>query len=73
LLLILLVVTVCYGLACWLWPFRACRRCHGTGQRRAPIGKAFGLCRRCNGDRYRLRVGRRVANYLRELHRDGTH
>ena len=69
LLLILTVVTVGYLAACWLWPFVACRRCQGTGKRRALFGgKAFGICRRCDGTGRQLRPGRRALNYLRALH-----
>jgi len=64
----LTLVTLGYGFSCWLWPFGACRRCHGSGKRRNPFGRSFGLCRRCGGDGRRLRVGRRVINGLRELH-----
>jgi hypothetical protein len=65
------IVTLGYALKCWLWPFTACRRCHGTGRRRALIGgRTFGLCRRCDGTGYRLLIGRRIANELRELHRN---
>ena len=66
----LILVTLGYLLTCWLWPFTNCRRCHGTGKRRAIIGRrSFGLCRRCHGDGRRLRIGRHVLNYLRETHR----
>jgi hypothetical protein len=67
-----LIATFCYGLGCWLWPFGACRRCHGTGKRRSPFGRAFGICRRCHGDGRRLRIGRRIINGLRELHDKGS-
>ena len=67
-----IVVTLGYALGCWLWPFGACRKCHGSGKRRSPFGKAFGLCRRCGGDGRRLRIGRRIINGLRELHDKGT-
>ena len=63
-------VTLGYAFTCWLWPFKACRRCAGTGRKRGPIGKIYRLCRRCHGDGLRLRVGRRIANHLRQLHRD---
>lgn len=62
------LVTLGYAVGCWLWPFGNCRRCHGTGKRRSPFGRAFGLCRRCHGDGRRLRIGRRLINTLRELH-----
>jgi hypothetical protein len=72
LFVILAVVTLGYGLSCWLWPFGACRGCKGSGRRRSPFGRSFGLCRRCHGDGRRLRIGRRVINGLRELHDKST-
>ncbi|WP_433057066.1 hypothetical protein [Dactylosporangium sp. CS-033363] len=79
-ILALIVVTLGYLLACWLWPFVACRRCKGDGKRRALFGgRAFGICRRCDGTGRQLRPGRRAINYLRTVHandrsnrRDGT-
>ncbi|GAA1821603.1 hypothetical protein GCM10009682_47270 [Luedemannella flava] len=72
-LLTLIVITLGYALACWLWPFTNCRRCHGTGKRHARFGgRAFGLCRRCDGTGRRLRPGRLVINYLRALHDKGS-
>ncbi|WP_030442922.1 hypothetical protein [Actinoplanes subtropicus] len=68
----LVIVTFCYGVGCWIWPFGACRKCKGSGKRRSPFGRAFGLCRRCGGDGRRLRIGRRIINSLRELHDKGT-
>jgi hypothetical protein len=68
LLLVLTIVTLGYLAACWLWPFVACRRCTGTGKRRALFGgNAFRLCRRCDGTGRQLRPGRRVLNYLRAV------
>ncbi|MFI7543115.1 hypothetical protein [Actinoplanes sp. NPDC049599] len=64
----LTLVTVGYGLSCWLWPFGTCRRCKGSGKRRSPFGRSFALCRRCDGDGRCLRVGRRIINALREIH-----
>jgi hypothetical protein len=71
LLLALLAVTVGYVLACWLWPFTACRRCDGHGRRRAPFGRAFRLCRRCDGAGRRLRLGRRAYNATRRINASG--
>ena len=68
----LTLITLGYGLSCWLWPFGACRRCHGSGKRRSPFGRSFGLCRLCDGDGRRLRIGRRVINGLRDLHDKST-
>ncbi|GAA4453056.1 hypothetical protein [Phytohabitans houttuyneae] len=70
LLIAMIVVTFGYAFTCWLWPFKACRRCGGTGRKRGPIGRIYRLCRRCHGDGLRLRAGRRIANHLRQLHRD---
>jgi hypothetical protein len=67
-----LLVTLCYAVGCWIWPFANCPRCHGTGKRRSPSGRAFRLCRRCDGTGRRLRVGRWIYNQLRGIHKDGT-
>ena len=65
LILAALAVTLSYAVACWIWPFRSCRKCGGTGKKRSPFGRAFRLCRRCDGTGRQLRPGRRVINYLR--------
>lgn len=67
---ILTAVTLGYLFACWVWPFKACRRCDGTGKRRSPSGRAFRLCRRCEGTGRRLRAGRWVYNQLSSVQRD---
>lgn len=73
LILFLMIVTAGYALLCWLYPFGPCRRCHGTGNRRSPIGRRhFRLCRRCDGTGRTIRPGRHVINYLRALHDKGT-
>ncbi|SHN04952.1 hypothetical protein [Cryptosporangium aurantiacum] len=56
---------------CWIWPFTACRRCHGAGKRGAWIGRGFRYCTHCDGTGARLRAGRHVLNYLRRTHRAG--
>ena len=61
-----------YAAACWWWPFAACRKCNGTGKRKSPSGRAFRICRRCKGSARRLRAGRRIFNWLRVLHKEGT-
>jgi hypothetical protein len=70
--LALLAVTLCYAVACWIWPFKACPRCDGTGKRRSPSGRAFRLCRRCEGTGRRLRAGRWIYNRLSSVRRDGS-
>lgn len=59
--------TVGYSALCALKPFGPCRRCKGQGE--PQVGKT---CPRCHGDRYRLRVGRRIHNRASALHRAGT-
>lgn len=69
--LLLLAVTGCYAIGCWIWPFRACRRCNGTGKKRSPSGRAFRACRSCRGTGAKLRAGRWIYNHLTRLHKDG--
>ncbi|GID26822.1 hypothetical protein [Paractinoplanes brasiliensis] len=66
----LIIITVCYAAACWIWPFKACRKCDGSGKRRSPSGRAFRLCRRCTGTGRRLRAGRWIYNHLSNRRRD---
>lgn len=62
----LAVAAACYYLlACWLFPFAACLKCHGDGKKRSASGRAWRACRRCKGSGRRLRLGRKVANWLR--------
>ena len=58
-----------YILACALVPFGRCP-CTRTpaGNRR----RRDRLCRRCDGTGRRVRLGRRIYNHVRRLHRDGT-
>jgi hypothetical protein len=46
-----------YALACWQAPYGACRCRHNDP-----------LCRHCNGTGRRVRIGRRLFNYLRRLY-----
>ncbi|MFJ9416228.1 hypothetical protein ACIRPT_18890 [Streptomyces sp. NPDC101227] len=71
-----LIVTLCYVALCAVSPFGNCRKCKGFGyalkkDRRGRLrpGKT---CRRCHGDRKRIRVGRHLFNVAARLHRDGT-
>lgn len=54
-----------YAAACWIWPFTACRKCDGAGKHRSPSGKAWRKCRRCAGSGTRIRLGRKLFNWLR--------
>lgn len=70
LILTALAVTFGYLTLIAVWPFKACRRCTGTGKRASPVGRALRVCPRCHGSGLRLRAARRVWNYLARLHRD---
>lgn len=63
-LLLALGAAAAYIAACAFWPFRACRRCSGTGKHRSPSGKAWRPCPRCVGTGRRVRLGRRVYEVL---------
>lgn len=67
-----LLITVGYALTCAAWPFKNCRRCHGSGRSRAPMGRAFRRCRRCKGDGARLRTGTALWVWWRRTHSKGT-
>nr|WP_203724967.1 hypothetical protein [Streptomyces sp. SID13588] len=67
---------MCYGSLCAATPFGNCRKCKGFGyalktNRRGQL-KPGKTCRRCRGDRKRIRVGRHLYNVAMRLHHDGT-
>ncbi|KIZ13703.1 hypothetical protein [Streptomyces natalensis] len=71
-----LIVTFCYVALCAVSPFGNCRKCRGFGyalkkDRRGRLSPGK-TCRRCHGDRKRIRVGRHLFNVAARLHRDGT-
>jgi hypothetical protein len=55
-----LIVSGGYVVACAIYPFANCRRCHGSGRKRSPSGRAWRLCRKCKGSGARVRLGRRI-------------
>ncbi len=61
-----------YLIACWLFPFAACRWCEGSGKKRSSSGRAWRKCWRCKGNGSRLRLGRKVSNWLRSTTHDAT-
>ena len=67
-----ILVTLCYTVGCWIWPFRTCHRCAGTGRRRSPTGRAVRLCRSCRGTGLRLRAGRWIYNHLTRIRREAN-
>jgi hypothetical protein len=62
-------ITLGYLGLCLVWPFKACRRCHGHGQFHGLFG-GIRLCGHCDGTGLRLRLGRRAWNAFRRLYRD---
>ena len=65
-----LLWTAVYALGCWIWPFKACRRCDGSGKLRSPSGRAWRRCKRCRGGGGRLRGGRWLWNRVVRLRRE---
>ena len=61
------LVVAGYALTCWVWPYTACGRCKGSGKARSPSGKAFRDCRRCKGAGRRIRLGRRLWGFGRDM------
>ena len=70
--LILLVVTFCYAGLCWVRPFGPCRKCRPRTNQKRPARRARLYCRRCHTTRLRLRIGRRVWNFVHRLYTEGT-
>lgn len=71
--LIIAGYAACYTVACWLFPWANCRRCGGDGKLRNPLARhTFRLCARCDGTGRRVRIGRRIFEYLRSEHQRGT-
>ena len=54
LLLVLALLAGGYLLACQIWPYKPCRRCHG-GKQPSPSRKAWRACGRCGGTGRRVR------------------
>ncbi|GIH79808.1 hypothetical protein [Planobispora longispora] len=67
------LLTLRYLYLCYARPFREHRRCKGTGRIPYLFGRGWRFCPRCNGTGLRLRIGRRLWNHARRLHRDGSH
>ncbi|MBX9423538.1 MULTISPECIES: hypothetical protein [Streptomyces] len=74
--LLLLATLAGYTLLCAASPFGTCRKCAGLGGKtvldRKGRPKRVKPCRRCKGHGKRLRVGRRLGNHSRAIHRAGT-
>jgi Zn finger protein HypA/HybF involved in hydrogenase expression len=59
-----------YLVTCRIWPYGNCRRCHGSSKLHSPTGRSFRPCPRCKSTGRRLRIGRRVLNYMSARARD---
>ncbi|MER5713531.1 hypothetical protein [Streptomyces sp. NPDC002122] len=74
--LLLLATLTGYALLCAASPFGTCRKCRGLGYKtvldRKGRPKRDKPCRRCKSHGKRLRVGRRLHNHSRAIHRAGT-
>jgi DnaJ-class molecular chaperone len=52
-----------HTLSLYLWPFRKCRRCKGTGRNPGSSSSRWGQCRRCRGAGYRRRLGAKTIHH----------
>jgi hypothetical protein len=55
--LLVLIGAGLYVVSLWLFPFRPCARCGGSGRRRGSNRKRYGECRRCKGTGRKRRLG----------------
>lgn len=69
LIVVFTFITLSYIATCAIWPFKACRRCHGSGRLRSPLIKAIRLCPNCEATGLRIRLGRHAWNTFARLHR----
>ena len=62
LLLIALTAFACWAVSVYVYPFRHCGRCGGTGRKPGSTRRRFDLCRRCSGTGRVQRIGSRAAH-----------
>ena len=62
LLLIALTGFACWAVSVYIYPFRHCGRCGGTGRKPGSTRRRFDLCRRCSGTGRVQRIGSRAAH-----------
>ena len=62
LILIALLASGGYVGSLYLWPFRPCGRCKGTGRNAGSNKKRFGQCRRCRGAGRKRRIGAKTVH-----------
>ena len=62
LILVGLAVAVVYAGSLYVWPWRPCSKCSGTGRNKGSSRKRFGLCARCQGSGRRRRLGAKAVH-----------
>lgn len=60
LILIVMLGIGAYTGSLYLWPFRPCMKCGGSGRNKGSSRKRFGECRRCRGSGRKRRIGART-------------
>lgn len=67
-----LAAALAYAVSCYVWPFTDCWLCKGNGHHRPDSNRKLSRpCRWCKATGKRLRIGRRVANAVRDRRRAG--
>ena len=62
LLLITLAAFACWAVSVYIYPFRHCGKCGGTGRKHGSTRRRFDLCHRCSGTGRVQRIGSRAAH-----------
>jgi hypothetical protein len=62
LLLIVLIAFACWAVSVYVYPFRHCGRCGGTGRKKGSTRRRFDLFHRCSGTGRVQRFGSRTAH-----------
>lgn len=68
--LALVLAALVYAASCIVFPFGRCWCCSGDGKHHRKDRKVHRRCRWCKGTGARLRIGRRMWNAARRLHRE---
>jgi len=51
-----------YAGSLYVWPFRPCGKCQGTGRNKGSSRRRFGHCARCGGSGRRRRLGAKAVH-----------
>jgi hypothetical protein len=60
--LIALIGFACWAISVYVYPFRHCGKCGGTGRKPGSTRRRFDLCKRCSGTGRVQRIGSRTAH-----------